>query len=329
LVPGALGGTVRASSLALESVDGLALIVLTACAPARKSYAATGPEEHLQEVESIAQLGSWSWEVGDDAVHWPLPDDLAAAVREARLSVSPICQTALAEAVRVVGAAREAVEVIRDPEFDPREHPQISARVAARMTGHLRHALDRAREVAGAGGLVETEHLLVGVIDEPDNLGTQVLRSLDVDVGRLRDTALRAGKARTRKGAARRSRPRSGRVRDGRQRREDVLGGLSIAARLSIAVALAGAVDLGHDFLGCEHLVLGLAEESGGTAGELLRDLGVSADAVRRAIPPALAAAALGYSNARQPFAPAVAGRLEDINRRLDEFEERLGAGGL
>ena len=70
LVPGALGGTLRASSFALESVDGLALIVLTACAPARQSYAATGPEEHLQEVESIAQLGSWSWEVGDDAVHW-------------------------------------------------------------------------------------------------------------------------------------------------------------------------------------------------------------------------------------------------------------------
>jgi hypothetical protein len=171
LVPGALGGTVRASSLALESVDGLALIVLTARAPARQSYAATGPEEHLQQVESIAQLGSWSWEVGDDAVHWSLPDDLAAAVREARLSVSPICQTALAEAVRVVGAAREAVEVMRDPEFDPREHPQISARVAARMTGHLRHALDHAREVAGAGGLVETEHLLVGVIDHPTTAG--------------------------------------------------------------------------------------------------------------------------------------------------------------
>ena len=70
IVPNVLGGMLRARSSALEAVDGLALVVLTGCAPARQSYAETGPEEHLQEVETIAQLGSWSWDVGDDAVHW-------------------------------------------------------------------------------------------------------------------------------------------------------------------------------------------------------------------------------------------------------------------
>lgn len=252
-----------------------------------------------------------------------LPDDLSAAVREAGLSVSPICQRALAEAVRSFGEAREAADIIRD-DFDLQRHPEVNARVAGRMTGHLRHALDRAREAAGPGGLAEPEHLLVGVIDEPDNLGTQVLRSLDVDVGRLRDAALRPGKAGARKGP-RRSRSQRG----GPERGEDVLGGLSTTARLAIAAALDGAVDLGHDFLGCEHLVLGLAETSDGGASELLREFGVSADAVRRAIPPALSAAALGYSNARRLFAPPVPGRLDEIIRRLDAFEERLTAGGL
>ncbi|MGH2887548.1 MAG: Clp protease N-terminal domain-containing protein, partial [Solirubrobacteraceae bacterium] len=132
-----------------------------------------------------------------------LPDELAAAVREAGLSVSPICQRALAEAVRVVGETREAAALIREPNFDLQRYPEVNARVAGRMTGHLRHALDRAREAAGAGGLVKTEHLLVGVLDEPDNLGTQVLRALDVDVGRLREATVRAGKADARRGGPR------------------------------------------------------------------------------------------------------------------------------
>lgn len=256
-----------------------------------------------------------------------LPDDLAAAVREAGLSVSPICQRALTEAVQVVGEAREAAAVIRRRDFDPARYPEVSARAAARMTGHLRHALDRAGEAAGAGRLVETEHLLIGVLDEPDNLGTQVLRSLDVDVGRLREATLRAGKAHARKGATRRSGSRG--AQPARQPVGRVLGTLSASARESVAAALEGAIDLGHDFLGCEHLVLGLATASGSKAGELLHDLGVSTEAVRRAIPPALAAAALGYSNARRLFAPAVADRLDEIMGRLDAFEERLTAGGL
>ena len=55
-----------------------------------------------------------------------LPDDLAAAVRAAGLPVSPICQQALAEALRMMEAARAGIEVIRDPGFDPGKHPRIS-----------------------------------------------------------------------------------------------------------------------------------------------------------------------------------------------------------
>jgi hypothetical protein len=40
-------------------------------------------------------------------------------------------------------------------------------------------------------------------------------------------------------------------------------------------------------------------------------------------------AAALGYTNANRILAPAVADRLDDVDRRLEEFEERLKAGGL
>jgi ATP-dependent Clp protease ATP-binding subunit ClpC len=260
-----------------------------------------------------------------------LPDDLAAAVREARLSVSPICQKALAEAVRVVAGAREAVEALRDPEFDPHQHPQISARIAGRMTGHLGHALQLARDFTGSHGLVEAEDLLVGVLDEPDNLGIQVLQSLDVDIRGLRDAATRAGGARGREATPRRSRARGSRpTRDGsaHQRDQGLLDGLSAGARLAIAAALEAAIDLGHDYVGCEHLVLGLTEAEG-AAGALLRELGIESESIHRAIPALVGAAALGYANAHRILAPAVAERLDDVDRRLEEFEERLKAGGL
>jgi ATP-dependent Clp protease ATP-binding subunit ClpC len=248
-----------------------------------------------------------------------LPDDLAAAVREARLSVSPICQMALAEAVRVVGAAREAVDFLRDPGFDPRQDPQISARVAAQMTPRLREALHHARELAGPDALAGTGYLLAGVIDVPGNMGVHVLQSFDVDVAALRDAAAAAGSA---------AEPAGARDGGGQQRDFEPLGGLSATARLAIAAALEAAIDLGHTYLGCEHLVLALAGQGDGTAGELLRGLGIKADSIRRAIPAAVAGAALGYRNAVQMFAPA-GNRLDDISRRLDELEERLKAGGL
>jgi len=66
----ALGGAVRATSFALDGHDGLSLVVLDAVGPAEHSYAEAGPEQHLREIEAIAQLGSWSWEVDGDALDW-------------------------------------------------------------------------------------------------------------------------------------------------------------------------------------------------------------------------------------------------------------------
>jgi hypothetical protein len=37
----------------------------------------------------------------------------------------------------------------------------------------------------------------------------------------------------------------------------------------------------------------------------------------------------LGYSRARTPLAPAIAGDLYEVTRRLDRLERRLDAGGL
>jgi ATP-dependent Clp protease ATP-binding subunit ClpA len=271
-----------------------------------------------------------------------LPDDLAAAVRAAGLPVSPICQQALAEALRMVEVARSAIKIIRDPGFDPEMHPRINARVAARMTPRLQEAVRLARVAAGPDGDVETRHLLAGVLDEGDNLGTRLLEALDVDLAALRAGAARAGSGEPVAGPGnqqeRRARAVAAAVRaitadsgaraagdDSTDRIEaPVWDGLTVPARLAIAAALEATLDLGHNYIGCEHLLLGLASQHDSETAGLLRHAGADPASLRRAITTALA----GYGHARQA-ATTMAARLEDVIRRLEEIEGRLAAGGL
>jgi ATP-dependent Clp protease ATP-binding subunit ClpA len=271
-----------------------------------------------------------------------LPDDLAEAVRAAGLPVSPICQQALAQALRMVEAARAGIEVIRDPGFDPGKHPRISARVAARMTPRLHDAVRLARAEAGPGGHVEPRHLLIGVLDEADNLGTRLLEALDVDLAALRAAAARAGSGESASGTEgqqdARARAIAGAVQaivagsGARAAGDDsadragapVWEGLTAPARLSVAAALEAVVDLGHNYLGCEHLLLGLASQDDSDTAVLLRRAGADPASLRRAI----TTAGAGYGHARQA-APTMAARLEDIASRLEDIEGRLAAGGL
>jgi ATP-dependent Clp protease ATP-binding subunit ClpA len=271
-----------------------------------------------------------------------LPDDLAEAVRAAGLPVSPICQQALAQALRMVEAARAGIEVIRDPGFDPGGHPRISGRIAARMTPRLHEAIRLARVAAGPGEYVDTRHLLAGVLDEADNLGTRLLEALGVDLAALRAAAARAGSGEQAPGtedqqdararviaeaaaaiAAERSGPAAGDASADRAG-TTVWDGLTVPARLVVAGALEAVVDLGHNYIGCEHLLLALAGQDDSETAGLLRSAGADPASLRQAITTATA----GSAQARQA-APTLAARLDDVVRRLEEIEGRLAAGGL
>jgi ATP-dependent Clp protease ATP-binding subunit ClpA len=268
-----------------------------------------------------------------------LSDDLAAAVREAGISVSPVCQQALAEAVRAVRASREASNAIRAPGFDPQQQADISRQVAHHMTPRLRRVIRRAHELVEPPAAVGTEDLLVGVLDEPGNLGVVVLQSLGVDLAALRDdawrvrTGVRAGApraVRTPKRAPAKPAPTDGTPPGERAPlAEELLERLSFAARLVVASAIDVACELGHEFLGCEHLVAALCDDEDGAAGALLRQRGISSSAIGEAIPVALAGAKLGFGQSGGASESRVAEHLEQIMRRLDQFDERLRAGGL
>lgn len=77
------------------------------------------------------------------------------------------------------------------------------------------------------------------------------------------------------------------------------------------------AIDLGHNYLGCEHLLLGLLDSGDSGAAGVLRTFGVDAAGARRAVASAIA----GFVHARQTTAPAAAPQLDEIVRRLEAVE--------
>jgi ATP-dependent Clp protease ATP-binding subunit ClpA len=264
-----------------------------------------------------------------------LPDDLAEAVRESGVPVSAICQRALEASVRRVTAIRQATlgEVRLD---DP-------AGRLAHFTANARGAVGRGLRAARASGAAEVgpEHLLAGLVAQPGNLAVTVLTSMEVDPGAVRQALAERGVTVVAPGD-----PEQSPAQDAMP---DPAPGESPAARFSgpaanaLELAVTEAVGLGHNYVGCEHLLLGLAGESEGAAGALLHDLGADYRPIRRAVAAALAgytvitaskqAREQAASQASQPgggqmlamLREAVRREMQPFGERLDRLEERLG----
>ncbi|MFE9746668.1 Clp protease N-terminal domain-containing protein [Saccharothrix saharensis] len=223
-----------------------------------------------------------------------LPDDLAEQVKEAGVPVSAVCQRALEQAVRRIGT-------IRGIRFDDPASEEVAARQSRftdRVRAALRLAADRAREDGSA--TVDTEHLLAGVLAEGGNLALRVLRAMDVDPERIRLPE-----------------------RSGAQ--TPVAYGPAAAAALELAVT--EALTLGHNDVGCEHLLIGLVAEPDGVAGEVLRGLGVEPRATRQTVLAALSGFAhLQAATAAQPdpsalIAAVVRQELQPVIERIERLE--------
>ena len=215
-----------------------------------------------------------------------LPDELADAVRESGVPVSAICQRALEQSARRVSALRAAA--LDDTDLDL---PNVTDRARAAVRG----AVDAAR---AANTAVDSGHLLRGILDG-DNLAVRVLASLDVTPERLR-RALPAAPA-----------------AEGPTR-------FTADAANAVELAITEALALGHNYVGCEHLLIGLAAEPDGAATAALRSVGLEARAIRGAVTAALA----GYVHLRaqsgEMSASVIAAALKPLVDRIDALEARL-----
>jgi ATP-dependent Clp protease ATP-binding subunit ClpA len=231
-----------------------------------------------------------------------LPDELADAVKESGVAVSAICQRALEQAVRRVTTIRRITLDDVDPETFKTRLPNVTDR----MHTVLRLAIEHS--AADASSNVTTAHLLAATVEEGQNLALRLLRAMDIQP----ETVTEALATRT------------GREPGGEQPRN-----FSNASANALELAVVEAVGLGHNYVGCEHLLLGLVAEPDGLAGETLRSLGADPKATRRTVHAALT----GYAHLRA--ATAATGQaqeaamlteaLKPIVARLDRLEERLG----
>lgn len=252
-----------------------------------------------------------------------LPDDLAAQVKEAGIPVSPVCQQALAEAVQNVGQARRAIDAMRRENFDPQLLPQLAERVLSRSTGKLIEVFRLAGAEAGDGRPVRPEHFLIAVIKQDENLGVRLLRTLDANTDLLKSEATAAVTRDTEMDEAEAitsAAPEPGRADLEPGSAQSALLRLTPQARLVLASTLSTALDLAHNYLGCEHLLLGLLQEEDTAAAALLRAQGIQQQGFRRA----LAGATAGISHVQQLSTSTGDVTLEQIMHRLNELERRL-----
>ena len=135
-----------------------------------------------------------------------------------------------------------------------------------RFTERARQVVVLAQDEARAfkHNYIGTEHLLLGLLREEEGLGARVLESLDITVEEVRAQVARI-------------------VGQGD---EVTIGQIPFTPRAKkvLELALREALSLGHNYIGTEHILLGLARESDGVAMRILLDFDADAEKIRNEV---------------------------------------------
>jgi hypothetical protein len=135
-----------------------------------------------------------------------------------------------------------------------------------RFTERARQVVVLAQEEARTlkHNYIGTEHILLGLLREEKGLAAEVLKSLDITDERVRGLVLRivgSGEAVT-----------SGQVP------------FTPRAKTVLELALREALGLGHNYIGTEHILLGIVRENDGVAMRILLDFGADSEKIRNEV---------------------------------------------
>ena len=160
------------------------------------------------------------------------------------------------------GAAEGKLHVIQS---DEAAHTYLApGQRMERFTQRARRVLSLAQEEAERlqHNYIGTEHLLLGLIREEGGIGGRVLRELGLEQRRVEELVERMTRAS----------PRPTRMQPE----------LSPGTKRVLELAVDEARRMKHQYIGTEHLLLGLARLTEGVAVDILKRLGVSPEEVRR-----------------------------------------------
>jgi ATP-dependent Clp protease ATP-binding subunit ClpC len=174
-----------------------------------------------------------------------------------------------------------------------------------RFTDRARRVVVLAQEEARMlnHNYIGTEHILLGLIHEGEGVAAKALESLGVSqeaVRRQVEEIIGQGE-----------RAPSGHIP------------FTPRAKKVLELALREALQLGHNYIGTEHILLGLIREGEGVAAQVLVKLGADLNRVRQQVIQLLH----GYQGKEPAAADAPSGRASHDDRRLiDELIQRISA---
>src|SRR5919112_1548842 len=170
-----------------------------------------------------------------------------------------------------------------------------------RFTERARQVVVLAQDEARAlkHNYIGTEHILLGLLREEEGLAARVLESLDITVEEVRAQVARI-------------------VGQG----DEVTTGqipFTPRAKKVLELALREALSLGHNYIGTEHILLGLVRENEGVAARILLDFDADAEKIRNEI-----IRMLSGPGRRQGSGSGAQGEKSKSSKLLDQFGRNL-----
>jgi ATP-dependent Clp protease ATP-binding subunit ClpC len=195
-------------------------------------------------------------------------------------------------------AARKALQEMFERFTDRARRVVVLAQEEARMLNH---------------NYIGTEHILLGLIHEGEGVAARALESLGISLEAVR------------------------------QQVEEIIGQGQQApsghipftprAKTVLELSLRESLQLGHNYIGTEHILLGLLREGEGVAAQVLVRLGADFSGVRQQVIQLLHGPQGGEVEAsaaalrERGLPPEIAARLDAIGSRLAKVEQRAGTG--
>ena len=180
-----------------------------------------------------------------------------------------------------------------------------------RFTDRARRVVVLAQEEARMleHGYIGTEHLLLGLIHEGDGVAAKALEAMGINLGAVRqqvETIIGRGQH-----------PPAGHIP------------FTPRAKRVLELSWRESDQMGHRYIGTEHILLGLVREGDGVAAQVLVKLGADLSPVRQQVVQLLHGSAVAGAGegSRWREAPGVrAAAAEDVLARIGALESRLAA---
>ncbi len=179
-----------------------------------------------------------------------------------------------------------------------------------RFTDRARRVVVLAQEEARLlnHNYIGTEHILLGLLNEGEGIAAKALESLGINLTNVREEVVKS-------------------IGPGQQSPSGHIP-FTPRAKKVLELSLREALQLGHNYIGTEHILLGLIREGEGVAAQVLESLGADLQKVRQSVIQLLSSPGSGEETPQRSQPAGAGGRSESSSSSgssvLDQFGRNL-----